>query len=98
MDFIDDHKFQPSKEVLPKGVVGKNSRMQHIRIGQQTSRRLPNNLSFLRGCVSVIYTYWNGLWFKTIHEAGQLDQLLLLVMCQRFCRENKQGSGRMYFD
>ena len=72
--FVHDHVFKILKELNPFGMMGKNSGVQHIRIGKDDSGFFSDSLTHVTGSVSIISVDSDPLIevFNKFHQLGHL--------------------------
>ena len=89
VDFVDHHELEPGKEAGPRGVVGHETHVEHVRVADDHVGRLGlDALALGRRRVAVI----DGRGQKREGEGGvQLLEGLELVLLQRLQGEQIQG-------
>ncbi len=88
MNFIQDDPFQMSEEIRPAGMIGKDPHVEHVRICENDAGFGSYQPALLFWSVSVI----NG--DKFCHFRKEPGKRAVLILCERFCRENQNCSGK----
>jgi hypothetical protein len=76
MEFINHHKFQILEKVHPLRVVGKDSCMEHVRVGDHNIPAGPDGLTGILRSISIIGER-SDRFFDSLDEILEFNHLVL---------------------
>src|SRR4051812_19613782 len=94
VQLIDHDVLQVLEKLCPPWMMGKNSRVEHVRIAENQVRARANRPPCILWCIAVVREHADSLAVGIRQRLAQPLELGELILGERFCREQIERTAR----